>query len=310
MTGQQPITHQALVDAGADLHDRFGRATAAAFGAGLPAALDQLAATWNLQIHRIMTGGANAVVLDVTANAGVRAVLKISPDLEAMVTQVAALRHLGPTGRVPAVLNDDKDRGAVLLERVHPGTPCDALAMPPDAAEWAELVNALHATPTTGIPGTLAERCDDMFVRIGARQALPRVRRHVSDRRWQAAVSTCRDLVSDQGENAAIHGDLHFGNALLAHSPSDQRRRLVAVDPKLCIGDRCFDLVDYVVDAGDAGQMTQRCAEIADLTGVDHDRLLAWSRVNAVAVAVSRITWDGFVARNEELVRFGSGCAG
>jgi streptomycin 6-kinase len=40
-----------------------------------------------------------------------------------------------------------------------------------------------------------------------------------------------------------LHGDLHLGN-VLDGGPS---RGLVAIDPKACLGDPCFDAVDYVV---------------------------------------------------------------
>jgi hypothetical protein len=72
-----------------------------------------------------------------------------------------------------------------------------------------------------------------------------------------------------------LHGDLQLGD-VLDGGPS---RGLVAVGPKACIGDPCFDAVDYVVaGAGHEGVEVRRqrvataCDELPACPEVNLDR--------------------------------------
>lgn len=309
------VTTQELVRATADLADRFGPERAAVFGAGLPGLVADLSARWEVSVERLYPSGATSVVLAVQDPSGAPAVMKLSPDAPFLDRQVGMLRHLGPTGRVPGVLRQDAAAGAVLLERVEPGDTLDSLrATPPTARQWADLLANLHGTPTDGVPDRLSDRCEDMFQRIGARQRQPAVREQVPDVLWEASVAECRELLRTggelrsggellrtDGEQVTIHGDLHLGNVLAAGD-----RGLVVIDPKLCVGDRCFDMVDFVATSGTPEEMTARAAELAPLVDMDLDRLLRWSRVNAVVTAISRLTWHSADERSAALLEFGA----
>ncbi|WP_147917473.1 aminoglycoside phosphotransferase family protein [Ruania zhangjianzhongii] len=292
------IDSEELIQAGAGLHDRFGTEAASRFGADLPDRLRVLTSQWGIEVGPLVDSGASAVVLGALLATGEPAVVKVSPDAEALARQVWMLEHLAPTGRVPAVY--DAAVGAVLMERVLPGEEAGTDGrVPPSEEEWADLLRDLHSTAPAPVVDRLDDRCADMFERIGARQAVEGVRAQVPDATWERAIEVCRRLLEGGGDQAAIHGDLHLGNALT----SDQHG-LVAVDPKLCVGDRCFDMVDFVAVAGDTEQMAARARRLAGLTGVDPDRLLAWSAVNAVVTAISRITWFGSDQRSQELLAF------
>ncbi|MDO5739318.1 MAG: hypothetical protein Q4P07_04130 [Ornithinimicrobium sp.] len=100
---------------------------------------------------------------------------------------VEDLYEAGP--RVPRVIASEA--GAVLMERIVPGHPVASLrAAPPTPAQWAELLRDVHGTTVTGVEGFLEERCEEMFERIGARQAGPKVRPYVPRPAWEAAVRT------------------------------------------------------------------------------------------------------------------------
>lgn len=292
------ITDEDLVREGAALDDRFGAERAGAFGRALPGIVADLTARWGLRHGSPYESGATSVVLAVETSRGVPAVLKVSPDAAFLSRQVGMLRHLAPTGRAPAVLEEDAAAGAVLLERILPGDTLDSTrTAPPTPQEWAALLRDLHGTSPSGVRDVLADRCEEMFERIGERRSRPQVRPHVPDALWQRAVQECRQLLRDDREDAVIHGDLHLGNVL-----HGAERGLVVIDPKLCVGDRCFDMVDFVVVDGAPSQMVARARELASLVDLDPDRLLAWSRVNAVVTAVSRITWHGPGPRTDALL--------
>ncbi|WP_192796674.1 aminoglycoside phosphotransferase family protein [Serinicoccus kebangsaanensis] len=297
------ISSEDLRRAAAGLDDRFGAARARAFGEALPGVVSELTERWQLEVEGRYASGATSVVLGATTAGRGPAVLKVSPDAAFLRSQVQMLRHLAPTGRVPRVLADDPAMGAVLLERVLPGHTLDRTrSSPPSAQEWALLLGDLHGTAAAGVDGTLAARCEEMIDRIGARQQLPSVRAEVPDTLWQRAVADCRELLRQGPDPVVIHGDLHLGNVLDGGS-----RGLVAIDPKLCLGDPCFDMVDFVIADGDPAAMRARADELAVLVGIDPDHLHRWTRVNAVVTAISSITWDGPTGRSTALLELAAG---
>lgn len=292
------LSDDALLRAAAGLADRFGEDRAASFGRGLPALVTDLCERWDLQVEGVFDSGASSVVLAVESAASGPAALKISPDVAFVRRQVGMLRHLGTTGRTPVVLATDDTHGAMLLERIVPGTTVDSVgAAPPTPLEWATLLRDLHGTRRTGVAETLDDRCAEMLDRIGRRQQRPHVREHVQDPLWERTVQSCLDLLQTDQAPVVIHGDLHLGNVL-----DGGERGLVVIDPKLCVGDPCFDMVDYVIAHGDASQMIDRARELSRHTGTDLDRLLAWTRVNAVVTTVSLLSWDAPGERSQELL--------
>lgn len=294
------ITDDELGRAGSALHDRFGTEAADAFGRTLPALVADLARRWGLRLEGLYEPGATSVVLAVRDGAGRASVLKVSPDVTFLARQTRMLRTLAPTGRAPEVIAASDEEGAVLLERVTPGdTLGSRRASTPPPQAWAALLSDLHALPVDGVQDRLVDRCEEMVERIGRRQARPQVRQHVNDATWEAAVRECRALLHTPAREVVLHGDLHLGNVL-----HDDRRGLAVIDPKLCVGDPCFDLVDYVVADGGPEQMRARAAALAPLVDLPTEHVLRWSRVNAVVTAVSRTAWAGPDERTRTLLQF------
>jgi streptomycin 6-kinase len=268
----------------ARLARRFGDGVAG-WCAGVGALADELGARWSLTLGAPLPQGASSVALGCRLPDGTAAVLKLSPDREFLAEQVAMLRWLGPSGRVPAVFAADPH--ALLMEAVEPGTATDELPHPPTVPQWSELLTALHGIgPPPGPVRTLAARCEEFFDRIGRRLADPRIAAHISPDTWNRARNRCRGLVATTPDPVLLHGDLHLGNVLDA-GPT---RGLVAIDPKVCVGDPCFDAVDYVLAAAGTGTaVAGRCQALARAYGFDGDRLHAWCRAIAPVIAVSLI---------------------
>lgn len=294
------IADEDLWRVGAALDDRFGAQVAAAFGRALPGLVTDLTGRWGLRTEGLYDSGATSVVIAVTDRGGRPCVLKVSPDVPFLAQQTAMLRRLAPTGRVPEVVAVAEDEGAVLLERVLPGDTLDSRrGRVPPPRMWAALVADLHRASTGGVPQRLTYRCAEMIERIGARQSRPHVRAHVPDTMWEGAVGECLALLAVPPREVLLHGDLHLGNVL-----DGGARGLVVIDPKLCVGDPCFDVVDYVIADGGPAQMHARAVALARLVGIDLGHLLRWSRVNAVVTAVSRTAWSGPDERTRTLLAF------
>lgn len=275
-----------MADVGARLAARFGP-EAESWLAEVPSLAARLASQWGLMLGELFESGASSVVMRCQWPDGTPAVLKLSPDRVLLAKQVEMLRVFGPSGRVPAVLAADPESGTMVLEEVLPGTEAEDLPQASLPQRWAELLAALHAVaPPPGWPLDLRGRCDESFDRIGRRLSEPAIGAQIDQATWQRAIRRCATLLNTQAKLVLLHGDLHLGN-VLDGGPS---RGLVAIDPKACIGDPCFDAVDYVVAGAAQEGVEARCQRVATACGLDGDRLYTWSQVIAPMVVISRLT--------------------
>ncbi|GAA3030963.1 aminoglycoside phosphotransferase family protein [Actinokineospora globicatena] len=266
------------------------------FGVGAGVWLAGLGARWGLEVGEVFASGGSSVVLRCRWGDGRRAVLKVSPDRALLGRQAEMLRVFGASGRVPAVLAVDAEVGAMVLEEVVPGA--EAVDTPLLPGLWGDLLAALHAVkPPTRWPWDLRGRLDEAFVRIGKRLAEPEIGARVGLAAWERAARRCGELLDTQTRTVLLHGDLHLGNAL-----DGGTRGLVAIDPKACVGDPCFDAVDYVVDGAGHDGVAARCERVASACGLDGDRLYAWSRVVAPMLVISYLTHGGPERAIDELI--------
>ena len=230
---------------------------------------------------------------------GRRPCCKLSPDPPFLAGQAQALRLFAPGGRVPAVLAADAGAGAVLLEAVEPGTGADELPDPPTAADWGALIRALHcAAAPPRYPRDLRGRCDEFFARIGLRLAEPRIAARLRPADLDRGAERYGRLLATVPALVLLHGDLHLGNVL----DGGPARGLVAIDPRACAGDPCFDAVDYVLDGAGRDGVAARCDALAAAAGLAPGRLHAWSRAIAPIIAISRIGQPGRERAVEELL--------
>lgn len=268
---------------------RFGPQVSA-WCVAAPSLAAQVASEWGLVLGEpVADQGASSVTLHCEWPGGVAAILKLSPDLAFTAEQVAMLRLFGSSGRVPAVLAADPGAGAVVLEAVVPGTTADEMADPPTPAEWAGLLAALHKVdPPVDPLRDLRGRTEEAFARVGRRLAEPRIAVRIDHAIWDRAIQRCGTLLDTQAGRVLLHGDLHLGNVLDGGS-----RGLVAIDPKVCVGDPCFDAVDFVLAAAGREGVATRCALVAAAGGLDVDRLYAWCQVIAPMAAIGELTGNG-----------------
>ena len=262
---------------------RFGPPVAG-WCARVPDQAAEAAARWDLTLGDVMPPGASSVVVACERD-GVPSALKLSPDPVFLAEQASALRHFAPSGRVPAVLAEAG--GVLLMAAVRPGTPADDLPTPPSPGQWADLYTALHSVPDrdhhSWLP--LRARCEEAFTRIGRRLSEPAVATHITARTWTRALHRCRALLDTQ-PRVRLHGDLHLGNVL------DGDHTLMAIDPRPCVGDPCFDVVDYALAAAGHEGVTTRATAVAEAASLDPDRLHEWCRALAPMIAIAHLTDD------------------
>jgi streptomycin 6-kinase len=157
----------------------------------------------------------------------------------------------------------------------------------------AALVRALHVTgePTVG-DGVqmLGERVDFIFEHwIGRYQQRSDLTDVVPIAALRRGHQLARRLTASSEQIVLVHGDLHPGNVLNAGKP----RGLVAIDPRPCIGDPAFDLVDWVFWNAEGSEWNARSHELSSLLGVEPERLWAWCSAFAAILAAGSIRRGG-----------------
>jgi streptomycin 6-kinase len=262
--------------------------------AGLPRLVEHYCSQWDLRLEQAQSGSTSRVYFGWQRGAPEQeVVLKVTPEPSIAREEAAALRAWAATPHAVSLLDSDPDGGALLLERVRPGTKVwDAGVMPP-AAEMAALLIGLRAA-TGDLAGQLpplSERIEFIFDLICGRLAGPRVAPLVDPGLVTAGHELARALVRT-GPTALVHGDLHLANILISRQPSqpDQAGRLVAIDPRPCLGDPDFDAVDWVLAPATTQTPEQRIEELAGLVpGLDADRLWAWCQASAIIIVVQQL---------------------
>jgi streptomycin 6-kinase len=231
-----------------------------------------------------------------------RMVRRFGPDVEAWCDDVPRLagepaarwelHDLQPvaasgTSRVVAT---DTAAGALLLEAIEPGTQLADVPQAATVEAVAGLTAALHVTPPAGLPA-LRDRVDFVFAVTRTRARGTRVGADVIERSHAAA----RALADDHGGPAVLlHGDLHLSNVLVG----PPGRELVAIDPRACVGDPAFDLIDWITDCAAPPEWTERSHALAMSAGVAPAR--RWRRLGALAVVIAAARLRGS-RRDDEL---------
>ena len=260
-------------DLRARLVARFGEA-AGAWADELPARVDAACRRFGVRPDGAVTGGNTAVV--VPCDTGV---LTLTPEPAIAVEEADALGRWHGCRHVVDLLGRDDDAGALLLERLRPGTP-----LGPDAP-LSRALPALRGLwdadgPVDGLL-PLSEGLERLLTRVAEQATEPAVAAVLDPDLVDRAADRARALAAEPGHVGLVHGDLHPGNLLRV----DDDRLAVAVDPRASVGDRTFDLIDTVlVDLANVPATIDRLA--ASLPGLDPERLRAWVDALTPAVAV------------------------
>lgn len=288
-----------LIDVGAvraRLARRFGP-DVAPWCTVLPDLANDLAARWHLTLAPAWPNGGTSVVLPCESVAGEQRVLKLTPDPEIAADEAAALSAWAASPYAVTLHDADPGRGALLLERIRPGT---RLADERDRYPLEEIAPVLEGlwqpAPDRALPD-LGDRAD--FLLDLTRQRLdryPAAAGRIPRGLIEASRRLARELARG-GPRTLIHGDLHPGNVLRGASGGN----LVAIDPRPCLGDPAFDAVDWVLaDGGDESEVRQRIEQLAGrVNALDPDRVWAWCRAMAVVVGVIALVARGDVAAGE-----------
>jgi streptomycin 6-kinase len=247
----------------------------------LPERLDALAARWSLTLERPFPDAAVNYVAPATRADGTRAVLKLSRDVDETRTGIAALRLWDGRGAA-RLLKADPELGALLTERLEPGSPLTEVALAADDDRATLIAAAVLRELWRPLPPGHGLRPLESWCAAydRNREALSRGMDGFPSALFQRADALRRELLASTAKPTVLHGDLHHYNIL-----RDQRGWL-AIDPKGLAGDRCFDVCQFFRNPRDrpSPRVNRRrldifCAEL----GLDRQRTKAWCLVQRAA---------------------------
>lgn len=254
--------------------------------AGLQGLVTELVETWSLaEVGRpFQPGGASAWVAPVRTPDGLDAVLKVGWTHDEAQHEADGLRFWAGDGTVR--LYASRAEGAttaLLLERCRPGTPLNEAERPErQDAVVTEVLRRLWREPLgNSLFRPLTEMCDawaDEF-EDGAADAddLP------DPGIIRAGMELLRGLPRTAQQNVVLGTDLHAGNILAA-----EREPWLVIDPKPYVGDPAYDPVQYMLN--NPGRLTSDgdgfIGRIADLAGVDRERLAQWVFARCVSESI------------------------
>jgi streptomycin 6-kinase len=260
--------------------------------AGLDAAVDAACERWGLVLGRPFDGPevSAAWVAPAVRHGGERVVLKLGmPHAEAAdEARGLALWAGDPTVRLIDV--DDRS-GAMLLERCEPGTPLRALPEGDQDAVIGAALRRLHRPPP---PDHGLRPLSTMLAAWAAA-----TRR--AEARWSDAglvlegLTRMEELLRSTTEGAMLATDLHAGNVLAA-----RREPWLVIDPKPFVGDPAYDVTQHLLNGLERLRAAPRdtVARVAELAGLDVDRVGAWTFVRLVVEPI-----DGWSADGDALAR-------
>jgi streptomycin 6-kinase len=251
----------------------------AAWAAQLPELTDEACRRWSLTLDGTLGGLASRVVA-VRDAAGRALVLKIAPVEALPELEAAALRHWSGSGAALLVAFDE-DLGALLMERIEPGTP-----LPPenDPGAIAAAVATLRRLHGHALPDVHAFPAQTEFLKVW----LERVRASAEPGTagltlLDAALEAALALEASATARVLLHGDFVDKNLLLGS------RGYVAIDPIPRTGDPCSDVGFFAAYHPRASQLPARARDISTLMGLEPDRAARWAAVWAVGEATE--TW-------------------
>lgn len=255
---------------------------------GLAVALSRYAERWAIDIAPPFPGIAWNYVAPAVRADGTRAVFKLSRHVGETRNEIAALRLWDGDGAA-RLLEADEDAGALLIERLEPGTMLTTVAETDDDAATritAALLRRLWARPLTDAHGLrpLASWC---AAYDRNREALLAGDRGFPADLFRQADTLRAKLLATTEAPVTLHGDMHHFNVLRA-----DRAAWLAIDPKGLYGDRCFDICQFlpnphiVIQGGQyvpPPELTRRrLAIFTEALALDSRRVRAWCFVHAM----------------------------
>ena len=257
-----------------------GRTGGAAWLESLPRLAEECAERWSLRLGEPFGQGHVSLTAPVTLSDGGQAVLKLNFPEEESAYEADALTHWRGEGAV-RLLEVDRERNALLIERAGPGTSLWEV----EDDEEATLIAAsmlrrlwLRPPPEDHPFRLLAGEAERWTAQL--RSDWEALGRPFEQRLVDAAAAAARELAGSQAKLAVCHQDLQGSNVLKA-----RREPWLAIDPKPVVAEPAFDVASLLRDRRwsiDRATIQRRLDLLAAELDLDRDRMQGWGLVHAL----------------------------
>ncbi|HEX6185868.1 MAG TPA: aminoglycoside phosphotransferase family protein [Pyrinomonadaceae bacterium] len=273
---------------------------------GLPALVEECAARWSLKVGPPFPHLSYNYAAPAEGPGGERLVLKLGVPVRELLSEMEALRLFGGRGAA-RLFESDAARGALLLERLEPGTQLVPLREEDDEAATSVAASVMrklrraapdaHDFPTAADWGRGFARCRAHFG--GGTGPFPR-------RLFDESESLYAELLASSAAPVLLHGDLHHGNILAA-----EREPWLAIDPKGLVGEPAYEVgallrnpLPQLLRWPNPARVTERrIAQLSEELGLERARVRGWGLAQAALSAWWSIEDEG------ELGEFGFAAA-
>ncbi len=245
----------------------------------LPRLLERLLVQWSLRLESPFDDeGTCSWISPVVRSDGTPAVLKLAmPHMEGR-DEIRGLRYWGG-GPMVRLLEADDDSGAMLLEGCMPGTTLRSRPEPEQDEIIAGILKRIweSTTETTAQNGF---RPLSQMIDLWTEETIAQRNLWPDAGLVEEGLRAMKELARPAADDVLLATDLHASNVLRA-----QREPWLAIDPKPFVGDRSYDPVQHLINCEmrlhrDPAGLVER---VADLTGVDGERLRRWTFARAAA---------------------------
>jgi streptomycin 6-kinase len=243
----------------------------------LPDAVRNLERRWSLTLGAPFDGEevSCAWVAPVALADATTAVLKLGmPHMEGE-HELQGLRFWkgDPTVRL---LKADDELGAMLLERCQPGTVLRTLAEPEQDVVIAGLLRRLWRSPSAPHPFRPLSALTEYW----SNETLADVEQWPDPGMVREGLRLLKELPRTAPAEVLLATDLHAGNVLRS-----ERVPWLVIDPKPFVGDPAYDATQHLFncDARLRSDPGGTICRIADLLGVDRERVRLWTFARAAA---------------------------
>lgn len=273
----------------------------------LPSLISTLAEAWSLTVLPPFPNLTYNYVAPAMRENGELVILKVGVPNPELTTEIAALRLFDGRG-CARLLASDETRGALLIERLLPGTPLRSLE-PDDRITLiaAEIMQQIwrpasddHPFPTTTTWGEGFARMRRAF--DGGSGPFPSALADAAERLYA-------ELDASSAAPVVLHGDLHQDNILAAH-----RAPWLAIDPKGVVGEPAYEVGALLRNPPPwhtpnelVRIMARRVDLLAEALGFERERIAGWGLAQAVLSAWwsyedHRHGWEEAIACAEALI--------
>jgi len=244
---------------------------------GLPTVVEELQHRWGLAPDAPLSGeqASCSYVEAVRRPDGTPAVLKISiPHME-QEQETDGLRFWNGDPTVRLLESDDKLR-AMLLERCQPGTTLRDL----DESEQDIVISGLLRRLWRPLPKPHRFRPLSTLMEYWSNETLADVERWPDVGLVREGLRVFQELPYTASTDVLLATDLHAGNVLRA-----EREPWLVIDPKPFAGDPAYDGTQHLFNCSARLRSNPdgTIRRLADLLGVDYERLRSWTFARAAA---------------------------